>query len=184
MQRFVDMAGQKVGMWDVIERDISKVKRAYWVCKCTGCGATQSVAGSHLREGIKGGCRSCRISGYASKYPMEYSVWQNVKTRALNPNRRTSSTYNKLGMYKPWVDDFKLFFHAVGERPSSKHSLDRIDNNCGYFPGNLRWATSAEQSRNTSRNLKIDGEVLVDYAKRVGIPYNTLRDKFHNGRNE
>jgi hypothetical protein len=183
MPRFVDMAGKKVGMWGVLEKDAAKTKRAYWICKCMGCGNTQSIAGSHLRESIKGGCRSCRLSGYANKYPMEYSVWQNIKTRVFNPNRVGSNTYNKLGMYSPWAQDFKLFFHAVGKRPSGAHSIDRVDNKLGYFPGNVRWATPAEQARNTSRNLKVGDEVLIDYAKRVGIPYNTLRDRLHNGRN-
>lgn len=74
-----------------------------------------------------------------------------------------------------------LFLHAVGPRPSIEHSIDRIDNNKGYYPGNVRWATRAEQARNTSKNLKIGDEVLWDYAKRVGIPYNTLRDRYHKG---
>jgi hypothetical protein len=107
-----------------------------------------------------------------------------MKTRATNKGRQNSARYNALGMYKPWVDDFMLFFHAVGPRPSLKHSLDRIDNSKGYFPGNVRWATTAEQARNTRRNLHIGDEVLIDYAKRVGVPYNTLRDRYHKGTSD
>lgn len=177
MPKFVDMQGRTIGLWEVISRDMLKTKRAYWLCKCIGCGVTASVSGTHLRENIKGGCRSCRNAGNASKYPLEYSVWSNIKTRTCNKNRKTK--YLQLGMYEPWKKDFMLFYHAVGPRPSAQHSIDRIDNNKGYFPGNVRWATAAEQSRNTSRNLYISGEVLIDYAKRAGVPYNTLRDKYH-----
>jgi Zn-finger nucleic acid-binding protein len=85
-------------------------------------------------------------------------------------------------MYVPWANNFELFLHAIPKCPSDFHTIDRVNNRVGYFPGNLRWATTAEQSRNTSRNLYVKGEVLIDYAKRVGIPYNTLRDWYHAGR--
>lgn len=181
MHRFIDMQGKTIGMWEILHRDPDKPKRAYWVCKCGGCGTTMSVSGTHLRQGVKGGCRSCRMSGNARKYPAEYNVWQNIKTRTSNQNRVNSAKYIQLGMYAPWKNNFMLFLHAVGPRPSIEHSIDRIDNNKGYYPGNVRWATRAEQARNTSKNLKIGDEVLWDYAKRVGIPYNTLRDRYHKG---
>lgn len=176
----IDMTGRIIGMWYVIGRDEAKVQRAYWVCRCTECGVEQSVSGTVLRMGErKGGCRSCRRSGYASKHPVEYRIWCGIKTRVFNPNREKSAFYNSIGMYEPWVKDFRLFFEAVGARPSSKHSIDRIDNSRGYFPDNVRWATPKEQARNTSRNLEVKGVCLIDYAKQVGVPYNTLRDRFH-----
>lgn len=152
------------------------------MCRCLGCGVTQSVSGTHLRENIKGGCRSCRRATFASKHPAEHQTWQNIKTRALNPNRRDAKRYNALGMYEPWEKNFALFFHAVGPRPSPEHSIDRIDNGKGYFPGNVRWATRKEQARNTRKNLIVDGQVLWDYAQKVSVPYNTLRDRFHKGQ--
>lgn len=180
MRRFVDMVGQTIGLWKVLTKDATKTKRAYWVCECLSCGVTQSVSGTNLRTAVNvGGCRSCRTAGLASKHRSEYRIWGGIKTRVLNRNRHNNARYQKLGMYKPWVRDFELFFHAVGPRPSPQHSIDRIDNNKGYFPGNVRWATVAEQARNTSRNLRIGGKVLVDYAKERGIPYNTLRDRYH-----
>ena len=183
MMLVVDMTGRTLGMWHVLSRDKTKTQRAYWICKCTECGVEQSVAGTELRRSdVKGGCRSCRRSGYASKYPAEYRVWSNVKTRVFNPQRRNSSFYNSIGMHEAWANSFELFFHEVGPRPSPQHSLDRSDNSRGYFPGNVRWATPKEQARNTSRNLMVGSECLLDYAVRAGVPYNTLRDRFHKAK--
>lgn len=177
------MVGCNVGLWRVISRDTTKKKRAYWWCQCAGCEVKQSVSGTNLRGQTKvGGCKSCRSITLAGKNPSEYHVWANIKTRVLNPNRRGASRYRKLGMYKPWIERFELFLHAIGPRPSPKHSVDRIDNNKGYFPGNVRWVTTAEQARNTSRNIYVKGKVLIDYAKEVGVPYNTLRDRYRKAK--
>lgn len=177
--RYIDMTGSTVGLWRILQKDSTKSKRAYWICECISCGATQSVAGNHIRENIKGGCKSCRTKGNKHKYPKEYSVWQSIKCRVFNPNRKDYPRYSKLGMHTPWVNDFMAFYNAVGERPSMKHSIDRIDTNIGYYPGNVRWATSKEQANNTIRNIRIGDESLTDYATRLGIPYNTARDRYH-----
>jgi len=77
-----------------------------------------------------------------------------------------------------WRTSFEAFLADVGPRPTPRHSLDRIDNDGDYEPGNVRWATSFEQSRNR-RNVKLythDGETLTlsEWADRVGLPYSTL----------
>jgi len=180
---FTDMMGKTVGLWRVTQRDTTKKKRAFWICECISCGVSQSVSGTNLRTAVEvGGCRVCRSIKFAGHHREEYRIWVGIKTRVFNPNRRNNRRYLKLGMYAPWAKDFELFFHAVGPRPSPQHTVDRIDNNKGYFPGNVRWATPAEQARNTSRNLRINGVVLTDYAKAQGIPYNTLRDRYHKAK--
>jgi len=177
--RSISMNGATVGLWKVTERDLNKNKRAYWVCKCLGCGATQSVSGTLLRADIIGGCKSCRLAGNKIKYPLEYAVWQNIKTRVFNSNRPTNKRYSKLGMCKEWVDSFDAFYKYIGPRPSKDYSIDRINNEQGYYPNNVRWATRKEQARNTNRNLIVAGQVLIDFAKDNTIPYNTLRDRYH-----
>lgn len=81
--------------------------------------------------------------------------------------------------------DFTAFSADVGERPSPRHSLDRIDNARGYEPGNVRWATRHEQSRNTRRNIRLthNGEtmVLADWAKRLGVPWARLYARIKAG---
>lgn len=80
---------------------------------------------------------------------------------------------------------FALFFLDLGPRPSPKHSLERVDNACGYEPGNVAWATVREQSRNkrSTRLIEHDGQVkcVTDWADHLGLNRNTLRSRLHRG---
>ena len=82
---------------------------------------------------------------------------------------------------------FKAFFADVGERPSPLHSLDRINVNGNYEPGNCRWATKAEQRQNQRRSLSIDvvnevrgrhehGESQTSIARRMSLTSTTVGD--------
>ena len=173
------MTGSTVGLWEVLYKDPTDTKYVRWVCRCVGCGVIEHVRGTKLRASIVGGCKYCRSKGNKKKYPKEYSVWQSIKCRVFNPNRKDYPRYSKLGMYTPWINDFMAFYNAVGERPSMSHSIDRIDTTIGYYPDNVRWATPKEQANNTTRNIRIGDESLTDYATRLGIPYNTARDRYH-----
>jgi hypothetical protein len=96
----------------------------------------------------------CYLSGVYLKHGRsnlpEYRCWQQIKQRCLNPNHRMYPDYGGRGISVDdrWVGDFEAFFADVGPRPSSKHSLDRIDVNKGYEPGNCRWATWKVQNNN------------------------------------
>lgn len=185
----VDMKGQTVGFWFIKERVVGTTKGAKWVCVCTQCGAESVLQGNNIRKGTRvGGCLTCRglaRRNGASKHPEEYAVWGGIKTRALNPNRETGEKYRQRGIAEEWVASFDAFFAHVGPRPSAEYTLERIDNNVGYYPGNVRWATRQEQARNTSRNLfvEVSGKsmCLLDAAKILPVPYNTLRDWVHAG---
>lgn len=76
----------------------------------------------------------------------EYKIWCGVVQRCTNPNNPRYSTY-KGKLCDEWRD-FTAFYRDMGNRPSAKHSLDRIDNGGRYEPGNCRWATAIEQARN------------------------------------
>lgn len=80
----------------------------------------------------------------------EYKCWQQIKQRCLNPNHRAYPNYGGRGITiaLEWVDDFEAFLVHVGFRPTPKHSLDRINNDRGYEPGNVRWVSWVEQNRN------------------------------------
>jgi hypothetical protein len=71
-------------------------------------------------------------------------------TRCENPNTNVAQHYIAKGIKvcPHWRESFESFLADVGEPPSEKHSLDRIDGDKSYEPGNVRWATKLEQSRN------------------------------------
>ncbi len=83
-----------------------------------------------------------------------YNRWEMMKRRCLNPRHKSYWDYGGRGIkiYSPWIRDFLLFSDwldsALGPKPSDAHTLDRINNEEGYFPGNLRWATPQQQLEN------------------------------------
>jgi hypothetical protein len=85
-------------------------------------------------------------------------------------------------MAAEWLNDFPAFFAHVGVRPSARHSLDRIDNDGHYAPGNVQWATIYQQTNNTRRNRRLpDGETFSQAARRLGIHVGKLRWRILRG---
>lgn len=110
----------------------------------------------------------------------EYKAWRNMLTRGRNPNIKAADRYVLRGItvcdeWCPGGDGkgFERFLGHVGLKPTRHHSLDRIDNEKGYEPGNVRWATKREQVNNQCRNfwLTVNNErmPLQDAAQRYGI---------------
>ena len=80
----------------------------------------------------------------------EHRAWWHMRSRCLNPKHTDFAYYAGRGITvcERWRNSYALFLADVGRAPSPKHSLDRIDNNGNYEPGNVRWATWSEQMRN------------------------------------
>ena len=100
-------------------------------------------------------------------------------------NNPSSASYHRYGgrgisVCERWMcaEGLRHFIGDMGARPSPKHTIDRIDNDGNYEPGNCKWATKAEQARNRSdtKNIEYDGITmcLKDWATKLSIPYNTL----------
>jgi len=125
------------------------------------------------------------IGGSASSMD-EYSCWSNMRGRCRNENTPTWEHYGGRGIsVTPRWDSFWMFLHDVGRRPTPEASLDRIDVDGNYEPGNVRWASKKEQSRNRRNNnvLSFNGEerCVTDWAEEYGIPLTTLKARLKNG---
>lgn len=141
-----------------------KVTRRYWLCNCD-CGGYAIVEATALTGGstTSCGCRQSEVTiernidmsdhGEASK-TVEYAAWQAMKSRCNNPNASKYHLYGGRGIRvcDRWQNDFSAFLADMGRRPPDKTSLDRIDGEKGYEPGNCRWADDFEQNRNRNFN--------------------------------
>jgi hypothetical protein len=128
----------------------------YWKCDCV-CGGKIIANGNELKRGNTSSCgcwRRERISAKNIRHGLcespEYRAWTNIKVRCSNPKAANYDDYGGRGirMCLEWIDDFMAFYTHIGPRPSAKYSVDRIDVNGHYEPGNVRWATGSEQQLN------------------------------------
>jgi hypothetical protein len=113
-----------------------------------------------------------------------------MKARCLNPNSKDYYLYGGRGIKvcDRWLEDFQAFFDDMGSRPSSNHSLDRINYNGNYEPSNCRWATVLEQARNQRKNIFVDSPAgpicLAEAASIAGLRFGLVYDRRRNGWDE
>lgn len=173
----LDLTGHRFGLLTVEKYSYTKNNRVYWLCKCD-CGNTKEVQKSSLKNG---GTKSCgcllklkskqraieRNTKHGGSLLPEYVIWNGMKARCYNENEPSFENYGGRGITvcDRWRDSFENFFSDMGERPSPKHSIDRIDVNWNYEPSNCRWATATEQARNR-RTKNISGKCGVRFNKR------------------
>jgi hypothetical protein len=122
-----------------------------WLCRCK-CGKIRKVRSTSLRFGITRSCGSCAKITHGKSRTLEYFIWQGIKDRCLNPRSVHWADYGgrgiKVAEYFQGPRGFVNFIWSIGPRPSLRHTVDRIKNNKGYVPGNVRWATPITQSNN------------------------------------
>ena len=153
------------------------------LCLCDCGNYTEVVASSLLpnRQGYRTlSCGCLRAEGSKPIHGMcdsaEYQAWHSMKDRCLRPTHKQYHRYGGRGITvcDEWQSSFQSFYDHVGSRPGRGYSLDRIDNDKGYEPGNVRWATTRQQNRNTRGNTLLTiGNVtrcLVQWAELAGVP--------------
>ncbi len=115
----------------------------------------------------------------------EYRIWSGMVQRCTNPENTAFGRYGARGIEicPEWLD-FEPFLAAVGRRPSPRHTIERIDNSAGYFPGNCRWASRLEQANNRRTNVRVffrgQQMTLAQAIREVGadpqLAYRRVRD--------
>lgn len=117
----------------------------------------------------------------------EFRAWMSMLDRCQRESHHSYHRYGGRGIKvcAEWAESFQAFFDHIGPRPSSGHSLDRKDNDRGYEPGNVRWATRLEQASNQStlRLLTYKGRTLSlsEWAREVGIGKERLHERLKRG---
>lgn len=180
-----DYTGKRFGRLQVLKADLSG-RNVRWTCLCD-CGKQSLVATAKLTNGHTRSCgclsreaiAESRTTHGKTKTP-EYKSWQKIIERCESPLDPAFARYGGRGITiaEAWRKDFPAFLAEVGERPSPHHSIDRIDNDKGYEPGNVRWATPTEQACNRRSNVwvEIGGERMLqkDAVSRFGVPQSTF----------
>ncbi len=152
--KFKDLTGLRFGRLTVLGVVSRPAKRIAWHCRCD-CGRFRTVRGSALTSGNTKGCGWHRRATRETSPPhgmsktLIYGIWRTMLSRCRNPKFPTFKRYGARGVRvcERWYK-FENFLSDMGPRPSDNHSLDRIDNAGNYEPGNVRWATKAEQNLN------------------------------------
>lgn len=190
---FKDLSGLQFGRLTVTKR-VPTVQGTVWECRCV-CGVARRVQATHLQTGASKscGCLADEVRGDArrehglSNTP-EYMTWNRIKDRCHNPNTPSFRYYGGRGIVvcQQWRESFSAFLEHMGPRPSPRHSIDRVDFNGNYEPGNCRWATSKQQGRNTRRNhyVIVDGQrmTLIEASELTGVNYGTLKWRIRKGQ--
>lgn len=192
-RRFLNITGLRFGRLVVIaptsRRSGSSIM---WDCLCD-CGQHKVASSSNLKRGTVSSC-GCYMkewnvrtkTTHGRKHTPEYRAWGSMMHRCENPHNRHYARYGGRGIVvcERWRK-FEGFFEDMGERPTRRHSLDRIDNNRGYEKDNCKWSTKKEQSRNTCTNTRITHNgvtrCLVEWAEVARIHPDTLLTRLKHG---
>lgn len=161
--RLRDLTGQKFGRLTVIKRAESRAEVTRWLCLCE-CGKETIVGYPNLANGHTKSC-GCYNSELVKKRSVThgmrntrlYEIWKGMKNRCENPNEPSYMNYGGRGICvcAEWHKPEVFMEWALENGYSDKLTIDRINYNGNYEPGNCRWATAKEQGRNKRNNFVI-----------------------------
>jgi hypothetical protein len=188
MPAFIDRTGQRYGRLIAISVIKSDKPNTRWLCKCD-CGKECVVVGSKLASGYTKscGCYKAELAGLQSRThgmskTTTFFVWSHMIRRCGDIKSPAYKNYGARGIYvcDRWKT-FENFLADMGDRPPGK-SIDRIDNNKGYFKENCRWATKKEQANNTRGNVFLqtpDGRrmTMAQFCEETGRNYDAVKSK-------
>jgi len=197
MSKLIDLTGLSFGKLIVLRQEdsmgVGRKTRSRWLCLCQ-CGEKSTVNGSNLRFGITKSC-GCLVVESVSKSSFKhghsksptYIAWQSMKWRCSNRKATDYKDYGGRGIKvcDRWKNSFESFLEDMGEKPSKRFSIDRIDNNGDYKPFNCKWSTQIDQqnNRNNNRKITINGETknLIQWCRHFDVPQSTAWNRLDRG---
>lgn len=185
-----DITGQKFGRLTAVKpTDQKSGRHIVWEFSCD-CGSADLVykTAGNVRMAAITECISCLKKTRAANggavvqgRVKEHNAWRGIRCRCYDPNVREYKYYGGKGikMCDEWLNSFDAFCEYLGPPPSKKHSVDRVDYNKDYEPGNVRWATPIQQANNKCNVKKylFKGEMrtLPEICRGEDAEYNLVR---------
>jgi len=188
-----DLSGRVFGQLQALsrvkrDRHAAGPRNVVWHCLCS-CGAETTARSDKLLSGRTVTCGDHSRHPPPYRHALTYGSWRGMLWRCHDPRGKNWRLYGSRGVEvcERWTGrgGFENFFSDMGPRPSAQHSIDRLDNNKGYEPGNCRWATRIEQRRNQRKSLflEIDGErvSLAEFCEKTGRDYSVVAGRLKIG---
>ena len=194
--KFQDLIGKKFGKLIVLNHFINEKGNRVCICRCE-CGNIKEILSNSLKSKntVSCGCygisllRKYRFKKHGKYRTEEYKVWSGMKQRCYNNQSESYPYYGGRGINicDKWLNSFENFIKDMGKRPGKNYSIERIDNNGNYEPGNCRWATIKEQGNNKRNNINIEykGKIktIGEWADEFGFNRDTLLQRFKKNNN-
>ncbi len=162
----LNLIGSKFGRLTVVAKTSERSgKSIVWHCHCLCGNVNAKIPARDLVHGNRKGCGICNDV----KHPL-YGTWRSIISRCEDSNNPSYKDYGGRGIRicDRWRKEFLRFIADVGERKSIFFSIDRIDVNGNYEPGNVRWADSQQQANNkrpVTHGLKNNEIIEIYYSK-------------------
>lgn len=193
MMKRLNLEGLRFGRLVALSDSGSAKGQRLWQCQCD-CGQSAMVRAAALRSGNTRSCCCLFTESVKESFTThgaksggvvapEYVVWSLMRNRCNNPNNEDFAYYGGRGIrVTPRWDDFSVFLSDMGPRPPLT-TIDRIESDGNYEPGNCRWATRKEQSRNRAycKRVMWDGKerLLWELADEFNIPVHTVHQRLY-----
>lgn len=198
-KRFRDRTGIRRGLMTVLgyagKRYIGSHSSEWWA-KCD-CGTVKKVFTASIDSFQVKSCGCVkrkkdkeRYLRHGMVYSPEYAAWSKLKSRCLNASDKAYKYYGGRGIKvcERWACLFENFYEDMGPRPSEKHSIDRINGDGDYEPGNCRWASRTVQNRNRKCNrfIEFNGKTqcISEWEAELGFPPRRVSDRLSKGWTE
>lgn len=186
MKHIKDLTGLEFGYLKVLSLYGRQKSGTRWNCLCK-CGNTKIINKYALLGGttLSCGCYHKEKTSQAKlkhgrRHTTEYNSWSGMKDRCYNKNSHKYYAYGARGITvcDRWLNSFENFFEDMGEKPSPKHTLDRIEVNGNYEDKNCRWALPTTQARNKQENhlILFEGKnlTMAEWSEITGIAFDTI----------